>query len=65
MHHTLGDFKYSPYGWNPEARHLAQGKHIGGEPIHEHSLDEKKETILRNCHLLLARWEMARLGGRA
>lgn len=58
MHNTLGDFKYSPYGWNPEASHLDQGKHIGGEPVHEHRLEEEKEqysgTVL--CCQLDGRW---------
>ena len=49
MNNTLGDFKYSAYSWNPEASHLNQGKHIGGEPIHEHRLEEKEEKVLRSC----------------
>ena len=32
MYNTLGDFKYCADGWNTEAKHLAQGKHVGGEP---------------------------------
>jgi len=54
MHDTLGDFQYSPYGWDPKTSHLDQGKHIGGEPIHEHRLKEKKDTVLRSCPLLSA-----------
>ena len=49
MHNALGDFKYSAYSWNTEAGHLAQGKHVGGEPVHEHRLDEKEEEVLGSC----------------
>lgn len=49
MHNTLGDFKNSAYSWNTEARHLDQGKHIRGEPIHEHCLDGKEKKALRSC----------------
>lgn len=48
MNNTLGDFKYSAYSRNPEATHLDQGKHIGGEPIHEYRLEEKTEKVLRS-----------------
>lgn len=52
MYNTLGDFKYCADGWNTEAKHLAQGKHVGGEPIHEHCLHKKEEKLLRSCILV-------------
>lgn len=42
MHNTLGNFQYSAYSRNTETGHLAQGKHVGGKPVHEHCLDEKR-----------------------
>lgn len=43
MYDTLGDLKRCAHSWNPEAGHLAQGEHIGGQPVHEHCLGEWRE----------------------
>lgn len=43
VYDALGDFKHCAHGWNPEAGHLAQGEHVGGEPVHEHCLREQRE----------------------
>lgn len=43
VYDTLGDFKHCAHGWNPKAGHLAQGEHVGGEPVHEHCLRERRE----------------------